>query len=79
MCLHFIEGCFRNRFLNIWVVGFSAISQIMYVAKPGRQPINYYFCIGKMKPELLDLPVKHHIFTRWVRIPFCKVSVSVKL
>ena len=60
------------------MVGFSAITQILFVAKPGRQPINYYFCLGKMPPELLELPVKHHGVTRLVRVPAPSLNLHTK-
>jgi hypothetical protein len=38
---------FWSRFVNIWVFGFSTISQFSFVFLPGRQPLNFYLCTGK--------------------------------
>jgi hypothetical protein len=40
------------------VVGFSTTSEVLFVAEPGRQPLNFYLCIGKMTPEEQELPAK---------------------
>ena len=49
---------FWNRFLNLWVFGFSFISQAAFVYLPGRQPLNYYICIGKITDLEMAAPLK---------------------
>jgi hypothetical protein len=49
---------FWHRFLNIWTASFSFISQSAFVYLPGRQPLNYYICTGKISSEDLETPLK---------------------
>lgn len=43
-------SCFENDFwtsyLNIWVITFSVLSQVVHSLLPGRQPMNFYICSG---------------------------------
>ncbi len=39
---------FWNSFINIVVVSFSFLSQVIFACLPGRQPLTYYFCTGNI-------------------------------
>ncbi len=39
---------FWNFFINIVVVSFSFLSQVIFACLPGRQPLTYYFCTGNI-------------------------------
>ena len=53
---------FWTYFLNIWIAGFSYISQFIFVYLPGKQTINFYIFSGKnpvsdtSKPSKFNLP-----------------------
>jgi hypothetical protein len=55
---------FQNEFwfliVNIWVVTFSILSQVVFLLLPGRQPLNYYLCTGPSEgsPEILHSNAK---------------------
>jgi hypothetical protein len=49
---------FWNRFISIWVFAFSSISQAAFVYLPGRQPLNYYICVGKITDLEMMAPLK---------------------
>jgi hypothetical protein len=39
---------FWNFFINIVVVSFSFLSQVIFAYLQGRQPLTYYFCTGQI-------------------------------
>jgi hypothetical protein len=53
---------FWTYFLNIWIGGFSYISQLIFSYLPGKQPINFYIFSGKNpfdddnKPRKFNIP-----------------------
>jgi len=42
---------FWSKFINIWVVSFSFISQTAFILMPGNPPIGFFICIGE-NPEV---------------------------
>lgn len=41
-----LQDDFWRLFLNCWTLGFSITNQIIYVLMPGKNPQNYYMCLG---------------------------------
>ncbi len=83
---------FWNCFLNIWIAGFSCISQFIFVYLPGKQTINFYIFSGKnpasdsSKPKKYNIPfvitaivsILVHIFVH-IKIFFYKKNVNNKV
>ncbi len=46
---------FWNFFINIVVVSFSFLSQVIFASLPGRQPLTYYFCTGDIPSGLYTI------------------------
>ena len=49
---------FWTYFLNIWIAGFSYISQLVFIYLPGKQPINFYIFSGKNPADDDSEPLK---------------------
>jgi hypothetical protein len=49
---------YSSSFLMVWIAGFCLISQCVYFAYPGRQPIGFYICRGHIPVSDLDQPEK---------------------
>ena len=47
-------------FLVIWSIGFGLICQTTYLISPGKMPMTFYFCVGKMHKSLTDVKVKNN-------------------
>jgi hypothetical protein len=45
-------------FINAWTAAFSAVSQTVFLLQPGKDPINYYMCMGKYPIEFQNQPFK---------------------
>jgi hypothetical protein len=41
----------------LWIIGFTVISQVVYIILPGQDTNNFYICIGKFPPDE-SIPVK---------------------
>ena len=59
---------FWNRFIRIWIVGFCAISQFVFLFLPGQQALIFYICLGKVPSNRTaewrdEGPKKNHILT----------------
>ena len=53
---------FLNLFTNACIFAFWVIAQTVYIIIPGKNPINYYMCIGTYPNEYQGQPVKaNHI------------------
>jgi hypothetical protein len=48
-----VQNDFWRLFLNIWTIGFSVISQLLYIWLPGKNPVYYYVCMGDF-PENMN-------------------------
>ena len=55
-----VQDEFWIRFLIIWAVGFGLICQTTYLIFPGKLPMSFYFCSGKMHKSLTDIKVKNN-------------------
>jgi hypothetical protein len=49
---------FWKMFINAWIAVFCVISQSVFLMLPGKNPINYYMCVGKYPEEFHNQPVK---------------------
>jgi hypothetical protein len=49
---------FWNLLINIWIVGYSILSQYISFMLPGRYAIFYYICTGKNPLQDEDVPLK---------------------
>jgi len=62
--LHFLKNPtavkddFWIMFNNVLIATLSVISQTVYLLQPGKDPINYYMCMGKYPNEFQNQPVK---------------------
>jgi hypothetical protein len=45
---HEFKDDFWHLFINLWVISVSFVSQFTFVQLPGKQPMNYYLCIGQV-------------------------------
>ena len=55
-----IQDDFWVKFLVTWSVGCSMICQATLLFYPGREPMTFYFCVGKMPRALVDTNVKNN-------------------
>ena len=53
-----LQHDFWNILTNAWITSFWIITQTIYILIPGKNPINYYMCIGKYPNEYQYQPVK---------------------
>ena len=65
-----IMSYFWNFFLNMSSLGFSFCTQIVFVLLPGRNPINYFICIGTNPRYFEKIPKKIH-FVMQSLAPVC--------
>ncbi len=61
---------FWSCFFNIWIVGFSAITEIILYRLPGRYTIYFYVCTGKYISS-------HEAAKRWLHVSFLSLSAIV--
>jgi hypothetical protein len=45
-------------FLTMWSAFVSILSQTVFVISPGKNPINYYMCMGSYPKQYAGMPVK---------------------
>ena len=56
-----IQDDFWNLFLNIWIFGFTSVSQIIYILSPGQTALNFFICVGKRPTsDELSFPKKNY-------------------
>jgi hypothetical protein len=53
-----LQDDFWQLFINLWTVSFSLISQYVYYILPGKNPINFYICMGEYPKFLYGFAVK---------------------
>ena len=41
-----VQDDFWKIFICVWGLGFSVITEFVYIILPGRNPMNYYTCLG---------------------------------
>lgn len=56
-----IQDEFWIVFLAIWSIGFGFICQLSYLIIPGKMPMSFYFCVGKMPKSLAGAKVKNNV------------------
>jgi hypothetical protein len=64
-----VQEAFWSCFVTTWVVIFSMLTQMVYLNIPGRQPLNYYICIGE------DMPIDYRSMK--VKMNYISVLVNV--
>ena len=67
-------------FLVIWSIGFGLICQCTYLIFPGKQPMSFYFCLGKMHKSLIDVKVKNNASFNFLVIMtiICHTFIHIK-
>ena len=45
-------------FINLWILSFCLITQVVYHVLPGRENLAFYLCIGKVELALIEEPMK---------------------
>jgi hypothetical protein len=53
-----VQDDFWILFLGIWTVGFALICQTTTLIFPGKMPMTFYLCVGKMPKSLIGVKVK---------------------
>ena len=53
-----LQDDFWQLFINLWTFTFSVISQYVYYILPGKNPINFYICMGEYPNILTGFGVK---------------------
>ncbi len=56
-----LQDDFWRLFINLWALGFSIISQLTYVISPGKNPVNYYLCLGEYPVKLQERSTKFNL------------------
>ena len=67
-------------FLVIWSIGFGLICQTTYLISPGKMPMTFYFCVGKMHKSLTDVKVKNNSSFNFLVIMtiICHTHINIK-
>jgi len=68
-------------FLGMWTVGFALICQTTTLIFPGKEPITFYFCTGKMPKVLVGEKVKNNASFNFVFLVsgICHAYIHIKL
>ena len=56
-----IQDSFWLLFLSLWSIGFALTCQTTLLIYPCKEPMMFYFCVGKMPISLTDVKVKNNI------------------
>jgi len=75
-----IQEDFWVLFLTIWSIGFAVICQTTVLIFPGKEPMMFYFCLGKMPKSLVNVKVKNNTgFNVLVLLTlFCHTYINVR-
>lgn len=55
---HAFNDDFWFKFLSLWIISFSILSQFVHLLIPGKQPFNVYICSGEVPISEANLPQK---------------------
>ena len=67
-----VQDSFWLLFLSLWSIGLAVICQTTLLIYPGKEPMMFYFCIGKMPHSLTDVKVKNNtVFNILVLLTIC--------
>jgi len=67
-------------FVNIWIATFSVLSQVIFLYFPGRQPLNYYICLGEdISEEMKGESVKINYIAAIVNLVTVAIQMFVAL
>jgi len=53
-----LQDAFWKVLLNIWIFSASLLLQCVYMILPGKNPINFYMCVGKYPVRFQNIPIK---------------------
>lgn len=53
-----LQDDFWQLFINLWTILLTSISQFIYYVLPGKEPINYYICMGEYPYRMEGIGVK---------------------
>ena len=53
-----LQDDFWQLFINLWTMTLTAISQFVYYILPGKDPINFYICMGEYPHIMKGISVK---------------------
>ena len=53
-----VQDDFWKFLLNIWIFSACLLLQCVYMILPGKNPINFYLCVGKYPVRFQNIPVK---------------------
>jgi len=76
-----VQDEFWILFLGIWIVGFALICQTTTLIFPGKEPMTFYLCVGKIPKSLIDMKVKNNASFNFVSLIalICYIFVHIKL
>jgi hypothetical protein len=76
-----VQDEFWMFFLGMWTVGFALICQTTTLIYPGKEPITFYFCTGKMPKVLVGEKVKNNASFTFIFLVsgICHAYIHVKL
>ena len=63
-----LQDDFWKLFICLWNVGLCSISQFVYIFSPGKNPMNFYMCVGQYPIEYQNLPVKLNLSLLFISI-----------
>jgi hypothetical protein len=70
---------FWSYFLNIWVIGFSVISEIILYRLPGRNSIYFYICTGKFISTEEAAKKWHHVSLLSLSAIVIQILISLRI
>ncbi len=71
---------YRSYFVNIWVVSFSFLSQLVFNILPGRQPLEYHLCTGTDPALQSDLiKVNITLFAVYIISMILNIAIPIKI
>lgn len=63
-----LQDDYWKMFTNLWILVFWIVTQTVYIITPGKNPINYYMCIGSYPSEYKNQPVKVNLSMLYVTL-----------
>ena len=63
-----LQDDYWKMFTNLWISVFWFVTQTVYIITPGKNPINYYMCMGTYPREYQNQPVKANLSMLFVTL-----------
>jgi hypothetical protein len=70
----------RSIFVNIWVVSFAFLSQLIYHILPGRQPLEFHLCTGTNPLlESNEIKINFTLYGVFILSAVLNVTIPIKI